>query len=243
MLRNPCTPSQTPHLALHPPHPCTRHLLRAARAPVPPRRAAPRRTAPPPGPHDTRRAAFAQASAKRERERADQVMTLQDNIEEIQNHLASGPACWTRHAPACQPPCGHGCACGHPPLQKPSCLLRARPSGPKRSARAAWRPRRGCGGALPPAPRHRRRRLLTSQAISSPRTRRWAARTSPPTGCGPTTTRACPSSSSRRRTCMHHTACACVHVHVHVHVHACVGAVCGAPVRCAVCGGVCMPRP
>merc|ERR1740130_929929 len=32
---------------------------------------------------------LAQASAKRERERADQVMTLQDNIEEIQNHLAS----------------------------------------------------------------------------------------------------------------------------------------------------------
>ena len=185
--------------------------------------------------HDARRTAFAQASAKRERERADQVMTLQDNIEEIQNHLASGPACSTRHAPACQPPCGHGCACGHPPLQKPSCLLRARPSGPKRSARAAWGPKRGCGGALPPAPRHRRRRLLTSQAISSPRTRRWAARTSPPTGCGPTTTRACPSSSSRRRTCMHHTACACTCVHVHV--HACVGAVCG--VRCAVCGVQC----
>lgn len=32
---------------------------------------------------------LAQASAKRERERAEQVMTLQDNIEEIQNHLAS----------------------------------------------------------------------------------------------------------------------------------------------------------
>merc|ERR1740130_419821 len=35
---------------------------------------------------------LAQASAKRERERADQVTTLQDNIEEIQNNLASSPA-------------------------------------------------------------------------------------------------------------------------------------------------------
>ena len=52
--------------------------------------------------------------------------------------------------------------------------------------------------ACPTPPR--RRRLVPSQAISSPRTRRWAARTSHPTGCGPTTTRACPSSSSRRRT-------------------------------------------
>jgi hypothetical protein len=127
------SPAPHAHLTCPPRTPCT---LRACSAiPAPPRRlrttrctprtpapstsCAPPVPAPPPGPlntthgtHDTRRAAFAQASAKRERERADQVMTLQDNIEEIQNHLASGPACSTRHARACQPPCGHGCPCG-----------------------------------------------------------------------------------------------------------------------------------
>ena len=80
---------------------------------------------------------------------------------------------------------------------------------------------------LPPAPRHRRRRLLTSQAISSPRTRRWAARTSPLTGCGPTTTRACPSSSSRRA----------AHTRIIPHVHACA---CARWAQCAVRGGRCV---
>ena len=151
----------------------------------------------------------------------------------------------------------------------------------ERSGRAAWGLRRGrshaavapCRLALPPdgarlraacptPPRHRR--LVPSQAISSPRTRRWAARTSPPTGCGPTTTRACPSSSSRRRTCMPHAphmhaacpayacrmphacmrACVCCNCAACVHVHACVGDV--GDVRgarwCAYAGGVRMPR-
>lgn len=96
-------PHAAPLAPLHPPPPARRPAPPRPRAPTPPRRRAPappHRAVPrrPPGPltrrtvHETRRAASAQASAKRERERADQVMTLQDNIEEIQNHLASRPS-------------------------------------------------------------------------------------------------------------------------------------------------------
>ena len=214
-------------------------------------------------------------------------MTLQDNIEEIQNHLASRPSVLNTPRPrlatrrlASRRAATAAHAATHRSRRPRTCSGRD-PLGPRgwareRSARAASGPRRGrshaavapCRLALPPDGARlraacptppRRRRLVPSQAISSPRTRRWAARTSRPTGCGPTTTRACPSSSSRRRTCMPHAPhtcmlhAACVHVRVAsvhvcmcacVHVHACVGDV--RDVRgarwCAYAGGVRMPR-
>ena len=224
----PPTHTPTPHAQAR--TPCTLHTCFATptpsrrlrttrctpRTPAPSTSSALPPAAPPPPPahtaHDAHRTAFAQASAKRERERADQVMTLQDNIEEIQNHLASGPACSTRHTPACQPPCGHSCPCGHPPLQKPSCLLRARPSGPKRSARAAWRPERGCGGALPaacptsptPAPFDKPGDILTENAEVG---RSYIA----PNRLRPDHYKGMPIEQQQaRRTYTHHTACACM---------------------------------
>ena len=227
-LPPPTHPTRPPHTHKPaPPAPCT-HASQPLHPPADsaPRAAPPALLYPPPPPrcppppprapahtaHDARRTAFAQASAKRERERADQVMTLQDNIEEIQNHLASGPACSTRHTPACQPPCGHSCPCGHPPLQKPSCLLRARPSGPKRSARAAWRPERGCGGALPaacptsptPAPFDKPGDILTENAEVG---RSYIA----PNRLRPDHYKGMPIEQQQaRRTYTHHTACACM---------------------------------
>ena len=127
------------------------------RAPAPPRRASPRR---PPGPltrhaiHETRRAASAQASAKRERERADQVITLQDNIEEIQNHLASRPSLLNTPRPrlatrrlASRRAATAAHAATHR-SRRPRTCSGLDPLGPRgwargRRARTAWGPRRG----------------------------------------------------------------------------------------------------
>ena len=204
-------------------------------------------------------------------------MTLQDNIEEIQNHLASRPSVLntprpriaTRRLASRRAATAAHAATHH--SRRPRTCSGLDPLGPggwarERSGRAAWGLRRGrshaavapCRLALPPdgarlraacptPPRHRR--LVPSQAISSPRTRRWAARTSPPTGCGPTTTRACPSSSSRRRTCMPHAP----HMHAACRMRACVCCKCACVhvctctlawamwAMCAVRGGVRMP--
>ena len=115
---------------------------------------------------------LSQFDAKRERERGEQVQSLQDSVEEIQQALAVSSR---RPRPAIRP--------------APDVLV-ASPEAPR--ARAPPRRPRVADAPPPPPPPHR--------ATRSPRTRRSAARSSRRTASAPTTTRGWRPSSSRRST-------------------------------------------